>query len=1206
MYHEQRKENFESGFSVYHNDGWELREPAHPFENSHHYDDFVQDVAQAFHRNQHIVNQRLNGGSLPDVSDFHHNNRLVRTLNNRTNAELGRIDLYHHGLYARLMETLPLTENLCTLSLRLCALRDRRWGRDFEDPASTDNRRIHSETVVVQPPSPVKRARIRLNEIHHGSAIRQQAVDESQRYDADYGEDDVSVKNAKAAAEQRAMERLTRPAATCAQNAPLREPNIVVVPATVADFSARSAALQRISPTRFTSSRNGPVPTSNERRSAISASTSNSGIQSAKAALSPDLAAKTSWSWPAMAYTKCPSRFAGCQTDSEPNHIQLLKGGWYPSTTTDPRTCATLECLDTFEYLTLHGKTTPYDFYAALESLTDGTGIKPPDRYAVFLRISRQYSHLMLLKRGGRAYDRFGVLGTGPGDLALRCPACPRPGVNLPKDWEKAPPEDRCLYVVVLAIDACFRLKRRLISNEVRDPGLGTGWAYMVEWEPYRQFILLHKNQKEMSSCSGLRAVDYANTKFSRGYSVTGVGMGICARHEVVLPTSVGDLQAGERFCNMDYIVGSFLRHIHHLLFKILSYDIACQWTKNLASRVKKLPHLVRFKLVSALFQFAIPKLHIKGHLLLCQVLFALLLMLGAGMTDGEAIERSWSMIGGVATSTRVCGPGARWDKLDNHWSFWNWTKTLRMAAQLRRRRDNAIEQAARQQEAFEDFSLQQAEHVPRWMEMVREYEKQLETKNADEIEKMKNPYRPSIEGKSERDVRQMYQQEEAQQQELGAIPLVDVSPSEFVVLMLEVESEQRRIRALADLNKKSSSQMSLRKKRRALNARIRRLRTLQATYMPAALRILEQLDLPQTTHAERVPLLPPSALSATERANGGTKDGLVEIEQGFRDAQCRSALASLLVHLHVKARLALYKKQHARGQGMNTRSRTLLEQNERKILSCSDKYQSAWKALVAIAGGEDKVTWKKLKKDDIRCMAEPEDAAKKERVKRAAERARQQRKVQLVHAGIGLMPTTDDEMEESDDEDADAEREAQELFSGTRLERAREANALFKHGEGKHEVSWIWTMAALGGEGNEQMDEALRIEWAKTFARKRRWQEESRMSAEDLRRIPESFKYEERVWVKRGAGLDVEALGTELTEGMLAYAMKQAEMYRELARRAVATSTEEKPNPRRAGVRYRAEEWYGRMASDEGDGAIDSEAEDEFGNASDEAADDE
>jgi hypothetical protein len=55
--------------------------------------------------------------------------------------------------------------------------------------------------------------------------------------------------------------------------------------------------------------------------------------------------------------------------------------------------------------------------------------------------MTRQWQHLMLLKRGGRAHDPSNdrINATKPGELALLCPACPQPGKNLPVDWEKIP-----------------------------------------------------------------------------------------------------------------------------------------------------------------------------------------------------------------------------------------------------------------------------------------------------------------------------------------------------------------------------------------------------------------------------------------------------------------------------------------------------------------------------------------------------------------------------------------------------------------------------------------------------------------------------------------------------------------------------------------------------------------------------------------------
>lgn len=180
------------------------------------------------------------------------------------------------------------------------------------------------------------------------------------------------------------------------------------------------------------------------------------------------------------------------------HEVQLLRRGWYPASVDSPKTCATFHLLDNFHAQTLQGKTTMYDFYTALERLTDATSVKPLDRYRQFLRMTREWRHLKMLKRGGRGHDPTGVNGTQAGDLAVRCPACPRPGINLPEGWENAPAAQKFLYYLFLALDACFRLKRRLVSNYIRDPGLGTGWSYFVVPEPYRQFLLTVTDQVEV------------------------------------------------------------------------------------------------------------------------------------------------------------------------------------------------------------------------------------------------------------------------------------------------------------------------------------------------------------------------------------------------------------------------------------------------------------------------------------------------------------------------------------------------------------------------------------------------------------------------------------------------------------------------------------------------------------------------------------
>ncbi|KAK6968964.1 CxC2 domain-containing protein [Favolaschia claudopus] len=802
--------------------------------------------------------------------------------------------------------------------------------------------------------------------------------------------------------------------------------------------------------------------------------------------------------------------FCGCdsETRAEP-YIQLLRAGWYPATDERPQTAVTFLALDKFHLLTLQAKITAYDYYTVLERLTDNTGLKPPDRYQIFLRVARQYRHLLMLKRAGRGHDPSGVWGTGAGELAVVCPVCPDPKVNLPEGWEDAPPENQFLYVLFLALDACFRLKRRMISSEIKDPGLGTGWAYVMENAPYRHYLLTVTDQKEMSTCSGLAALDYANTKYSRGYSTTGVGMGVCARHE---------------FANMDYIFGSILRHLDARLRKIVSYDIVCQWWKYLLERMKQLPPLVRVTMILALFRFVIPKMHIHAHTMDCQVQFSLNLVPGSGQTDGEGIERPWANIGAIASSTRVSGPGARHDALDDHWNFWNWLKliglhALLIASILRRRLDAAKKESAAQREAFEAFTIQQAERVPAWKQMVVDFERDSTAKN---------PYETKINGLTEMEVRLQFAREEEEEAKKGSIALHEVSPSSFVAAGLELEDQQRRVRVQAELKKAGTTaqQINMKDLRAKLNRGINRFRTLQATYTPAAIQALARRTPSEDELAEEVPLMLPSSLSAAEREDGGCLRGVVEVENSLRAAQCRTALPRLRNQLHIKSRLLLYKKNNSRHQGMNTRSRTIVARNESKIRLHSEKFQMAWQARLRLVNGDtSKVGWPQLKREDIRCMQDAEQLSRDAEKRRKATERRLIREDEMRDDGLLPALTEDEEM-------------------------------VSRGGENMREISWIWTMAGTAGT-DEELEDALRIEWSKAWARSRRWTEEVRLLEEEWRRLPISYAHREAAWVERAVAVPLETTPAAEAEGKIAYAAKQAQLYRDLAERAEAKRTE-------------------------------------------------
>ncbi|KAJ7434219.1 hypothetical protein B0H11DRAFT_2258641 [Mycena galericulata] len=788
---------------------------------------------------------------------------------------------------------------------------------------------------------------------------------------------------------------------------------------------------------------------------------------------------------------------------------QLLRMSWYPSTHAEPQTAATFRVLEMFHIMTLQGKVTTYDFYSGLEKLTDNTGmLKMKDRYKSFMRMMRQWRHLVLLKRGGRGNDGARkVAETTPGELAVTCPACPQPGVNLPEDWGAAEGAKKFLYILFIAIDACFHLKRRLVSSVVKDPALGSGWAYFTEDAPYRSYLLTVTDQKEMSTCSGLAALDYANTKFSRGYGAMGVGLGVCARHEFVQRNGAGDLQKGERYANMDYIFASLLRHHHHDLIKYISYDICCQWSKHLLERLRKLPGIMRFALVSALLRFLIPKLHIYGHKMLCQLLFSLNYTLGAARTDGEGIERPWANIGPVATSTREMGPGSRLDTLDDHWGHWNWQKLIGLGFLLRKRLLNAIAERNRHVDALATFTANQEEHIPEWTAMVEAFD-------ADNTQP--NPYELPKTGRSEQDVRLELAEEDA----LEKTPIHEVTPSAFVLAGLDLEEQQRRVRIEAETRKGMTTKQTaeMLEKRTKLGRYTARFRTLQGVYTPAALQALANHPEPpkgkeeEAARVENIPLYLPSALSEEQRSAGCFK-GVVGMETRLRDAQCRSALEQIRSLLHCKSRFRTYKGGQARHQGATTRSRNLMAANDAKIRFQGEKYVAAWKAKRALVGDAE-VGWRPLNpKKDLRCMDSPDDRAQ-----------RNKRKILGKKRGIGERATEEDRREGV----AEGQRRAG------------------KTGEGRRTISWIWMGTDTSAAGTDKaIAVGLRVEWAKSWARAKRWTEEVDLLKEEMRRAPLTLRWKAGWWAVRA---QPEEFTGEHAEGVRAYAARQADMFRRLA----------------------------------------------------------
>ncbi|KAK7436270.1 hypothetical protein VKT23_019234 [Stygiomarasmius scandens] len=192
--------------------------------------------------------------------------------------------------------------------------------------------------------------------------------------------------------------------------------------------------------------------------------------------------------------------YCNCER-SLPHAVQLLRRGFYPSTHDNPQTVATFSLLRLLHHLSITSKGSNYNFYETLERLTDNTGLRvPKSRYVALKRMTHQWKHLKLLKRGGRAHDSDleRVVKTKDGQIVIKCPSCPHPGINVPLDLSTIPEHLLFLFRVMIVMDANFKLKNQLVSSYSRDPGFGIGWAYFVPRLAYEAYLLSNIHEDEL------------------------------------------------------------------------------------------------------------------------------------------------------------------------------------------------------------------------------------------------------------------------------------------------------------------------------------------------------------------------------------------------------------------------------------------------------------------------------------------------------------------------------------------------------------------------------------------------------------------------------------------------------------------------------------------------------------------------------------
>ena len=150
--------------------------------------------------------------------------------------------------------------------------------------------------------------------------------------------------------------------------------------------------------------------------------------------------------------------FCGC-VGARAKHQQLLDMDLWPASFKRIKTLFTFRLLSDFRLDNLEAKTSAYHYFTKLRRITCPADpdtvpvswiLKPPnrllptslrgelillqDRYRELIRVARQWRVVLLRKWRGFGHKKEEQPSSG--SLALFCPSCPQPGINLPEDWE--------------------------------------------------------------------------------------------------------------------------------------------------------------------------------------------------------------------------------------------------------------------------------------------------------------------------------------------------------------------------------------------------------------------------------------------------------------------------------------------------------------------------------------------------------------------------------------------------------------------------------------------------------------------------------------------------------------------------------------------------------------------------------------------------
>ncbi|KAF8193468.1 hypothetical protein K438DRAFT_1969370 [Mycena galopus ATCC 62051] len=399
------------------------------------------------------------------------------------------------------------------------------------------------------------------------------------------------------------------------------------------------------------------------------------------------------------------------------------------------------------------------------------------------------------------------------------------------------------------------------------------------------------------------------------------------------------------------------------MLYIILSYDIACQYYKNLWTRMETLPATMWLQINLKNVWFKVPNFHLPPHIPeTCHSAFSFHYMWGAGTTHGETVEQNWEFSNGAVASTKMMGVGTRHATLEDLFGFHNWRRLVAARRLLPKRMAENMKEGQVHREAFEAFNTALKETAPK-----------LESRQ--HTDGRESPFELKEKATTLHDIQLKLAKGELLKSGDGGEIEQEDTPSTFLAMGVDIEETQRAltIDVKAVANPTEAQTVQFMKWRVALTRRLRAFRKMQLRCL--GFRGGEAVRL----------FMPSELLDKTKRVNACAL-GLPEVEAELRVGEAREALGVLRQDLRTRTMTNQFRVRQCTGQRMLTRGQGVLHQINLKVHRAKLRYRYARNTLKRLKGnGSWEKEFKVLEDSDVRALNEraltAEEAEQRKRV---------------------------------------------------------------------------------------------------------------------------------------------------------------------------------------------------------------------------------